>query len=101
MVNPVTPNITRLRPVTELEPDRGAARPTASGAAPAAPGKVGMDSLSLSAEAGSLPEALRQGPPIDRALVDRLAGAIAAGAYPIDPERIADVLFRDAIDLSR
>lgn len=101
MVNPVTSSITRLRPVTELEADRSflGARPAAS--APAAPGKMGRDSLSLSAEAGSLPEALREGPPIDRALVDRLAGAIAAGAYPIDPGRIADVLFRDAIDLSR
>jgi anti-sigma28 factor (negative regulator of flagellin synthesis) len=33
--------------------------------------------------------------------VDRLATAISEGAYPLDPDRIADVLFRDGQDFSR
>lgn len=99
MVNPITSNVTRLRPALDVETHR-ASQP-ATGTKPSGVGAGPRDSLSLSASAGVLPEALTQGPPVDRALVDRLATAISEGAYPIDPDRIADVLFRDGQDFSR
>lgn len=99
MVNPITSNVTRLRSSLDVETQRASQQ--ASGSKSSGPGAGPRDSLSLSASAGALPEALTQGPPVDRALVDRLVTAISEGAYPIDPERIADVLFRDGLDFSR
>lgn len=101
MVNPISSNnTTRLRQVGEAEPaqTRGGAAPTATplrGAAAAT-----ADGVSLSTAASSLPEALTKGPPIDRALVDRIGEAISEGRYPIKPDLIAEALFRDVHDMN-
>jgi len=42
---------------------------------------------------------LTQGPPIDRALIDRIGEAIIEGRYPIKPDLIADALIRDGHDM--
>lgn len=99
MVNPIySIPISRLRSVGDADSTQ-----TKSGAAPAAPNRVAFgntsDGLSLSAESIRLPSALTQGPPIDRALVDRIGEAIAEGRYPIKPDLIADALVRDGHDM--
>lgn len=101
MVNPISSNnVARLRPPGEA--DTPPAR--AGGAAAAAPtrptGGPAADGVSLSANASRLPEALTQGPPVDRALVDRIGAAIAEGKYPIKPDLIAEALFRDVHDMN-
>jgi len=100
MVNPISSNnVTRLRPTGET--DTAAAR---HGAAPTAQRGGGIDSaadnVNLSAQASRLPEALTKGPPIDRALVDRIGEAVAEGRYPIKPDLIADALLRDFHDMN-
>jgi flagellar biosynthesis anti-sigma factor FlgM len=99
MVNPITSNsLSRLRSIGESDPMQ-----TKGGAAPSGPqrGPAGntSDGVSLSAEAMRLPEALTKGPPIDRALVERIGTAIAEGRYPIKPDLIADALVRDGYDM--
>jgi len=99
MVNPISSNnISRLRPIGEAD----ATQTQGAGAASTQPRAVGgttVDDLSLSPAASRLPEALTQGPPIDRALVDRIGEAIAEGRYPIKPDLIAEALFRDVHDM--
>jgi negative regulator of flagellin synthesis FlgM len=75
---------------------RGIPRPSAATAA----GPVTEDSVQLSVGPGILPAALTGGPPVDTALVSRIGTAIAAGRYPVDPDRIAEALFRDYADLT-
>ena len=95
MVNSISNQMPRLRPAAETD---ATLRPASlSGQSSTAP-VASADSLRLSTGASSLPEALRQGPPIDSAMVERISEAIAAGRYPIDPAKIADALFRDYLD---
>ena len=95
MVNSISNQMPRLRLATDIDQST---RPAGlSGRTTTAP--VGSaDSLRLSAGASTLPETLRQGPPVDSALVDRIGQAIAQGRYPVDPDRIAEALFRDYLD---
>ncbi len=100
MVAPISSNnITRLRPAGEA--DTSPTRAAGAAAAPTRlPGGPSADGVSLSADASRLPEALTQGPPVDRALVDRIGAAIAEGNYPIKPDLIAEALFRDVHDMN-
>lgn len=101
MVNPISSNnVTRLRLAGDTE-----AAPARSGGATAAParlsaGSTAADDVSLSAAASTLPEALTKGPPIDRALVDRISTEIAEGRYPIKADMIAEALFREVHDMN-
>lgn len=98
MVGPLTPNVSRLRPVGDTEAPRAKAE-GAVRATPAAAGPVHADSVALSGGPRALPEGMLKGPPVDAALVERLGSAIAEGRYPVDPERIAAALCRDCLDL--
>ena len=82
------------RPTQEPERSRGGPRTASSAAASGAP----VDRLQLSGGAGALPAGMLAGPPIDTAMVARLGEAVAAGRYPIDPDRIAEALLRDHAD---
>lgn len=100
MVNPISLN-NAARPRVLGEAD---AAPARSGAAvshpsPRSTGEA-ADNVSLSTEAARLPEELTKGPPIDRALVDRIGEAVAQGRYPIRPDLIADALFREVRDMN-
>jgi flagellar biosynthesis anti-sigma factor FlgM len=98
MVNPISSSgPTKLGAVADSEVSRN--RAPADARSITAPGKGATDSLSLSPGATRLPEGLTGGPPIDRALVDRVSTAIANGSYPIDPTRIAEAIFRDVSDM--
>lgn len=81
------------RPATETERLR-AGQPAAASPTVAAPPR---DQLELTGGA-ALPSGLMAGPPIDAAMVARLSEAVAAGRYPIDPDRIAEALLRDHAD---
>lgn len=100
MVNPISStNVTRLRAAIagDAAPTRGEA------AVPAVPSRApgeATDNVSLSTGAARLPEQLAKGPPIDRALVDRISEAVAEGRYPIRPDFIADALFREVHDMN-
>jgi len=99
MVNSIsTNNISRLRQIAETDPTQARSGST-PGAQPRAPSGTAADDVSLSPAASRLPAALTQGPPVDRALVDRIGEAIAEGRYPIKPDLIAEALFRDVHDM--
>jgi negative regulator of flagellin synthesis FlgM len=100
MVNPISSNnVTRLRPAGEAETAQTRGGATAA-PQPRLTTGTAADDVSLSAAAGRLPEALTKGPPVDRALVDRIGEAIAEGRYPIRPDLIAEALFRDVQDMN-
>lgn len=82
------------RPATETDRLRVGPRVTSHPTAAGAP----LDHLHLSDAAGALPAGLTSGPPIDAAMVARLGEAVAAGRYPVDPDRIAEALMRDHVD---
>ncbi|WP_354003995.1 flagellar biosynthesis anti-sigma factor FlgM [Pseudotabrizicola algicola] len=86
--------MSRLRPSGDVDPanTRGSAASASNNRGAGAPS---TDDLSLSSGALSLPDALRQGPPIDKALVEQIGAAIAEGRYPIKPDLIAEAMFRD------
>jgi negative regulator of flagellin synthesis FlgM len=99
MVNSISSNnISRLRPLGEVDATQTQGSAAAGTQAKAVGGKT-VDDLSLSPAASRLPDGLTQGPPIDRALVDRIGEAIAEGRYPIKPDLIAEALFRDVHDM--
>jgi negative regulator of flagellin synthesis FlgM len=74
---------------------QGSAVGGASSAVPTAAG----DSVTLSPAAATLPEELRSGPPIDKAVVGEIKDAIAQGKYPIDLEAITESLFENYLEL--
>jgi negative regulator of flagellin synthesis FlgM len=94
MVSNISSPSGAARPATETERSRAGQRVAAPPAAAAAP----LDQLQLSEQAGTLPAGLLSGPPIDTAMVARLGEAVAAGRYPIDPDRIVEALMRDHAD---
>jgi flagellar biosynthesis anti-sigma factor FlgM len=101
-VNPA--NITRLRLMGEADTSRAATSapgtgPSQAGPSAAAPAQAGGDNLRLSDQARALSEGMMKGPPVDRALVERLGSAIAEGRYPVDPDRIAAAMCADCFDL--
>lgn len=99
MVNPISSqSIARLRPVGDADQTKSQSGPAVSGQGRGVSSST-SDGVSLSAEAISLPAALTQGPPIDRALIDRIGEAIIEGRYPIKPDLIADALIRDGHDM--
>lgn len=91
MVNHITSNITQLRGIGESDVSRGA-KGLSAGAVSKAGNMDPMDSVALSTAARSLPAEMTKGPPIDTALVAHLSAEIAAGRYPIDPNKIAEAL---------
>lgn len=99
----VTPtHIPHLRAVSDTDTSRTTSRtPSAMSGLAGAAGPEGAqtDSLTLSVQARGLPEAMLKGPPVDRALVERLSTAIAEGQYPINPAAIAEAMCRDCFDL--
>lgn len=92
MVTQITSSISQLRSVgeTDLSQQAGKARPQATTAPPARGGSA--DELALSASARALPAEMAKGPPIDHDLVAHLSSEIAAGRYPLVPEKIANAL---------
>lgn len=97
MVNHITSNITHLRRPLDAEPGQTArTRPDAAG--PADRPRGAGDQVALSSDALSLPAELQSGPPVDQALVARLGQDIAAGRYPLNPEKIAQALIAQFAD---
>lgn len=94
MVSNISSSSGAPRPATETDRSRAGQRTAASPAVAALP----QDQLQLTGGAGALPAGLLSGPPIDAAMVARLGEAVAAGRYPIDPDRIAEALMRDHAD---
>lgn len=95
MVNPISLNgPSRARPAAEADAGKSQVATGASSAPTAS-----ADQLVLSASAHSLPQALRDGPPIDRALVDKIGAAIAEGRYPLNPDAIATAIMQEINDL--
>lgn len=95
MVNPITVNgPSRARPAAEAEIGKSQGAATAAAASASS-----TDELQLSSSAHTLPEALRQGPPIDRALVDKIGAAIAEGRYPLKPDAIATAIVQEITDI--
>lgn len=100
MVNPISSNnVTRLRLAGDTEPAQTRSG-SATASSPRLTGSTAADDVSLSAAASTLPEALTKGPPIDRALVDRISTEIAEGRYPIKADMIAEALFREVHDMN-
>jgi negative regulator of flagellin synthesis FlgM len=92
MVQNITSNVTQLRRVGEADAaSAGRARPEATGQLDRGRA-LGSDQVSLSAAAQALPAEMQSGPPINQSLVDRLGQDIAAGRYPLNPEKIAQAL---------
>jgi negative regulator of flagellin synthesis FlgM len=96
MVSHISSSPGSPRAAAESDRLRGTPRPAAATTV----GPVTEDSVQLSVGPGILPAALTGGPPVDTALVARIGTAIAAGRYPVDPDRIAEALFRDYADLN-
>jgi negative regulator of flagellin synthesis FlgM len=97
MVNQITSNITQLRRVGDADmAQTGRTRPDAAGQADRPRGAG--DQVALSSDALSLPADMQAGPPIDQALVARLGQDIAAGRYPLNPEKIAQALIAQFAD---
>ena len=97
MVNQITSNITQLRRVGDADMGQtGRTRPDAAG--PSDQLRGAGDLVALSSDALSLPAELRAGPPIDQALVAQLGQDIAAGRYPLNPEKIAQALIAQFAD---
>ncbi len=63
-----------------------------------APAPAG-ETVLLSAEASILPAALKSGPPVDLDRVSRLRDSISDGSYRPDPQRIADSLTQNIVEL--
>lgn len=95
MVSSISSRFGQPRLTTNNDSPAGPATPR-----PAGPGAAATDLVSLSSGGRIMPSGLPAEPPIDRALVDRLGAAIAEGRYPIDPERLAEALFRDHLDFN-
>ncbi len=92
MVNQITSNITQLRAIADAgHTQTGKAQITPLGHS-AARGSENGDEVSLSASARSLPAEMVKGPPINADVVAYLSTEIAAGRYPLNPEKIADTL---------
>lgn len=87
-----------------------AGRPVQNGAAPSVTDRASVvahpaantaESLVLSPEATATPAALQAGPPMDTARVAALREGIATASYKIDPDRIADAIARNLVEIAR
>ncbi len=91
MVNQIPSNITQLRHIGETDLNTASsARAQGTVAKPMRGGTA--DEVALSASARQLPLEMTKGPPVDQALVAHLSSEIAAGRYPLNPDKIADAL---------
>lgn len=71
-----------------------ALRPPAGRRPAPPPGTLNTDTLSLSAEAVSVPAELKSGPPINSAQVARIKEAIAGGKYPVNLDAIGNAMMQ-------
>ena len=69
----------------------------ATSTAPAAPTQAIGETRALQSGLSGIVSDLAASPPVDAAKVDRIKTALAAGAYPVQPARVAEAMI--ALDL--
>lgn len=98
MVDPVSNALGRLRPARDAA-ESPAHLKSSSLTPPAGNSAAGSDTVNLSAQAQSLPDELKSGPPMDLEIVKKIKDAIAEGKYPIDLQAITESLFQNFREL--
>ena len=98
MIDPISSSTIRPRTARPGEDAGVTVQGSAVGGASSAVPTAAGDSVTLSAAAATLPEELRSGPTIDKAVVGEIKDAIAQGRYQVDLEAITERLFENYLE---